>query len=83
MKQSELNQIINEEVRKILSEAKYDEKWYSYVNAAQEIAANSKLNYEDGWNALAAGLIEKFGFNEAKKLIKTWESKEASNNKHY
>lgn len=83
MKTQELRKLIREEVKKTLTEAKYDEKWNSYVNAAQEIAANSKLDYEDGWNALVAGLIEKFGFNEAEKLIKTWESKEASNNKHY
>ena len=83
MKISEFKKLIREEIGKVMKEAKYDEKWNSYVNAAQEIAANSKLDYEDGWNALAAGLIEKFGFNEAEKLIKTWESKQDSNNKHY
>ena len=53
---------------------KYDYKqWSDTVMTVQSAAGKSKLNYEDGWDALATGIVLYFGEAEGMKLIEEFE----------
>ena len=60
--------------------ATQETEYRTSMRKTQGIAADSKLNYEDGWDAIVSMLIRKFGYDTAKEMV--LES-EKLNNEYY
>lgn len=80
---SELMNMIREEISnaKSITENKVVKLTSDHVLGAQTAAAKSKLNYEDGWNILAAYFIATMGEDNGTNFILSLESQHKRINK--
>lgn len=77
---SQLVEIIREEISnsKSITENKVVKLTHDHVLAAQTAAAKSKLNYEDGWNVLAAYFMATMGEANGTNFILSLEKQHKS-----
>ena len=77
---SQLREMIREEISntKSITENKVVKLTYDNVLDAQAAAAKSKLNYEEGWNMLAAYFIATMGVEKGTQFILSLEKQHKS-----
>ena len=77
---SQLREMIREEISntKSITENKVVKLTYDNVLDAQAAAAKSKLNYEEGWNILAAYFIATMGVEKGTQFILSLEKQHKS-----
>jgi hypothetical protein len=77
---SQLREMIREEISntKSITENKVVKLTYDNVLDAQTAAAKSKLNYEEGWNILAAYFIATMGVEKGTQFILSLEKQHKS-----
>ena len=77
---SQLREMIREEISntKSITENKVVKLTYDNVLDAQSAAAKSKLNYEEGWNILAAYFIATMGVEKGTQFILSLEKQHKS-----